>query len=147
MEKSVTLKELSMMTGLTIRTLRSYLRTGILVGDKEDGVWQFSMEEVGAFMFQPVVKQSVQAKRNAVVNDFMLDRHKNKNEICTILDINASEVEAGEVMRFFCDAVKDKKDVRFFCDKWKNHVRVIVKGDEKDVLELMKCYYQRKNGL
>lgn len=44
------LKELSMISGLTDRTLRNYLKMGILVGEKEYGTWNFTDEQVLAFL-------------------------------------------------------------------------------------------------
>lgn len=39
-----TIKDLSMISGLTDRTLRTYLKMGVLVGEKADGSWRFSEE-------------------------------------------------------------------------------------------------------
>ena len=45
MEKYYTLNEVAMMTGLTTRTLRNYLKMNVLKGEKVDGVWKFTEEE------------------------------------------------------------------------------------------------------
>lgn len=37
-----TLKQLALITGLTERTLRNYLRSELLTGEKRDGKWYFS---------------------------------------------------------------------------------------------------------
>ena len=53
------LKQLVMMTGLTERTLRNYLRLGILTGEKVDGIWQFTKEQVTAFYEKRIVKSAM----------------------------------------------------------------------------------------
>ena len=61
------INQVATITGLTTRTLRNYLNLGILQGEKEDGVWMFSPEELKSFLEDPRVKQSVTANKNAVV--------------------------------------------------------------------------------
>lgn len=46
MEKYYTLNEVAMMTGLTTRTLRNYLKMNVLKGEKLDGIWNFTEEEI-----------------------------------------------------------------------------------------------------
>ena len=40
-------------TGLTDRTIRSYLANGILQGEKINGIWHFTPEQVDAFLRHP----------------------------------------------------------------------------------------------
>ena len=82
-----TLNELATMTGLTTRTLRTYLKTGLLSGEKTDGVWHFSEEDCEAFFSHPSVKPALQAKRSALVYDFLGNRFKRENELCVVLDL------------------------------------------------------------
>ena len=81
-----TMNDIARMTGLTTRTLRSYLRMGLLTGEKVDGVWRFTEEELGAFMDNPGVQQGLHTKRNSLVNDFLLMDTKKENHTCVILD-------------------------------------------------------------
>ncbi len=46
MDKYYTLNELATITGLTTRTLRNHLKSNILNGEKIDGIWQFTEEEL-----------------------------------------------------------------------------------------------------
>ena len=68
------LNDLSLMTGLSTRTLRNYLNQGLLMGEKENGVWQFSAEELDRFFAEPFVKESLRIKRSGQVFDFMAER-------------------------------------------------------------------------
>lgn len=144
MGEYVTLKELAMMTGLTTRTLRNYMRTHVLQGEKQEGIWTFTLEEVGAFFSDPGVKASIRAKRNAVVYDYLLDDHKTCNEICSILDFCVDDWEAAKIAEFFGNAANQIEDAgifRFSYDKSGNCVRVILKGSADLVMKIMNNYY------
>lgn len=65
MDKYYTINEIAMFTGLTTRTIRTYLKMNILSGEKIDGTWRFTEEDVTAFLKNPYVKTSVEAKQNA----------------------------------------------------------------------------------
>ena len=69
MEK-YTINEVAMMTGLTTRTLRNYIKQDILKGEKTDGIWIFTAEEISDFISDPNVKPSIQAKKKSVIFDF-----------------------------------------------------------------------------
>lgn len=91
MEKYYTINELAIMTGLTTRTLRNYLKLNILCGEKVDGSWMFTEEDVSEFLSNPMVKPSVQAKKNAIIYDFLAEDRKKNNEICIIIDACVNE--------------------------------------------------------
>lgn len=144
MEKYYTLNELAMMTGVTTRTLRNYLKLNILSGEKVDGVWRFSEEEVSSFLSDPNVKPGIQAKKNALVYDFLLDNRKKTNSICTILDFCVSGEEAEEIGTYFCNAVSGANEcgnLEFSFEKSDEHVRVILKGSDEVVREIVNGYY------
>lgn len=144
MSECYTINDIAMMTGLTTRTVRNYMKQGILEGEKADGVWQFSAEAVSSFMADKNVSPSIQAKKNSVVFDFLADRHKKVNEICTILDFPVSEEEAAEISEFFCKEVNapGTHDVNFSFSYSNGLARVILKGTEDFVSEVMKKYYR-----
>lgn len=66
-----TLNNIATMTGLTTRTLRNYIQMGLLTGEKVDGAWRFSEEQLYAFMGHPTVRQGMHAKQNAIVTNFL----------------------------------------------------------------------------
>lgn len=137
------LNELAMITGLTTRTLRNYLKLGILEGEKDDGNWRFSDEDVEAFFSNPAAKQAIAAKRNAVVYDFMSNPFKKSNRACTILDLPVSDEEAMEIAAFFCGLInKGCSDIEFKFNKEKGFARFILSGSEDQVAGLMKAYYE-----
>lgn len=138
-----TLNELATMTGLTTRTLRTYLKTGLLSGEKTDGVWHFSDEDCERFFAHPSVKPALQAKRNALVYDFLGNRFKRENELCVVLDLLPQAGEAEEVSAFFCKAVSAREGgkLRFTFKQDDGRVRVILTGQEDAVSDILRAYY------
>lgn len=138
-----TLNELATMTGLTTRTLRTYLKTGLLSGEKTDGVWHFSDEDCERFFAHPSVKPALQAKRNALVYDFLGNRFKRENELCVVLDLLPQAREAEEVSAFFCKAVSAREGgkLRFTFKQDDGRVRVILTGQEDAVSDILRAYY------
>ena len=138
------LNEVAMITGLTTRTLRNYLKLNLLTGEKIDGNWSFTEEELDAFMSNPVIRQAIKTKRNAVVYDFLSDPFKKGNRICMIMDLPVSDAEALEIAHFFCDLVKKNgSDITFTYNTEKGFSRFILSGSEDQVTDFMKAYYER----
>lgn len=138
------LNDIATMTGLSTRTLRNYLKNGFLEGEKIEGIWQFTEENFYAFLSHEAVKPALQAKKNALVYDFMADRKKTSNELCIILDLCADQEEAAEVSNTFCNAVNScqpSSNIRFAFESRNGHVRVIVTGSEDTVLDVLHAYY------
>ena len=67
------INHLVMFTGLTDRTIRNYIATGILKGEKINGLWHFTPEQVDEFVRHPAVRPSILAKNNSLVYDFLLE--------------------------------------------------------------------------
>ena len=141
MEKTYTLNDLSLMTGFTTRTLRNYLNQGLLHGDKENGTWRFTPEDLDAFFKEPFVKESLRIKRSSVVFDFLADRSKKTKRTCIILDIPASLIEGSSISAFFCKQMENVTDTIFTFDSDKGVCRVIISGAEDQVAKIMKAYY------
>lgn len=134
-----TLGHLTQFTGLTDRTLRSYLAKDILQGEKINGVWYFTEEQLDAFFHHPAVRPSIQAKNNAIVYDFMLGSKKRDSRICIILDL--PNVDKDATSAFFCNAITagDFHDLRFSFDSIET-TRVILSGPPEQVLSLVNSY-------
>lgn len=86
MEKNYSIEDLVGFTGLTDRTLRSYLQEGRLAGEKVDGAWRFSPEDVGRLFQDGGARRAMEANRNARVYDFMLGGAA-EDRCCLIRDI------------------------------------------------------------
>ena len=93
MKDFCTVEDISVMTGLSVRTIRSYLASGQLEGEKVDGAWRFTAEQFSKFLTQDMVRQSVQAKEHGRVYEFMMANRREKSEACVIWDWPVEEQE------------------------------------------------------
>ena len=144
MDGTYNLNELSLMSGFTTRTLRTYLNQGLLKGEKTNGAWRFTAEEVDAFFAQPFVKEGLRIKQSAVVFDFLADRRVKSGRACVVLDLPASRAEAMAISDLFCEQMRKAADAMFKFD-WDNGVcRVILSGAEDQVAGIVRAYYASK---
>ncbi len=146
MEKSYNLNELALITGFTTRTLRTYLTRGLLHGEKEDGVWRFSAEDIERFVSEPFVKEGLRIKRNAVVFDFLADTSKKAGRACAILDLPLSLMEGQRISAFFCEQMCKASDANFCSGMDHGVFRVILTGAQEQVETIMKAYYEAFGG-
>lgn len=144
MEKYYTINEISIMTGLTTRTIRNYLKSGLINGEKINGIWMFSHEDFSDMLANPAIKPSIQAKNNAVVYDFLVDNKKKINKICTIIDLYIDDTESNETSEFFCNTINslsETGELSFKFEKNGRNVRVILSGTEETVIDILNKYY------
>lgn len=140
MDRDYSLNDLALMTGFTTRTLRNYIKQGLLNGEKQNGVWQFTADEIDRFFQEPFVKEGLRIKQNSTIFDFMANRNKKQKRSCVILDIPSSVKKGNEISAFFCDKINDVEDVMFNYS-WDNGTcRVILTGAADSVAEVMKIY-------
>ncbi len=143
MIESYSLRQISLLTGLTTRTLRNYMKQGILNGKKADGRWVFSDEDLTNFFENKCIKKALAAKGTAIVNDFLSDTFKKDNRICMILDCPKAADNSSDISDLLCAAInKRATDIVFRSLKGKNNVRIIISGSEKEVIDIMKQYYE-----
>ncbi len=134
------LRHLVLMTGLTDRTLRNYIAAGVLEGEKINGLWHFTPEQVEGFVKHPMVRPSILAKNNGLVYDFLLDTGKQQPEACMILDIPEGDRKA--ISKFFCHRISEGafQNIHFAFDGAGKQMRVILKGEAAEVLCLVNAY-------
>lgn len=144
MDKYYTINEVSTMTGLTTRTIRNYLKSGLINGEKTNGVWMFSSEDFSDMLINPAIKPRIQAKNNAVVYDFLVDNKKKTNKICAVIDLCIEDAESNEIAEFFCKTINNLSEageLSFKFEKNGKNVRVILSGTEETVIEILDKYY------
>ena len=141
-----TINHIALMTGLTSRTIRNYLKMGLLEGGLINGVWHFTAEQVCAFMERPTVAASIKSRRNSLVYDFLLDEKKRDGEMCTMIDAPATLAEANAISEFFCHTINESfaDAIQFAFSFSGSHIRVILKGSERAVLDLLNRYHSRR---
>lgn len=141
-EELYLISHITLITGLSDRTIRNYIASGILKGEKINGIWHFTPEEVDAFIKNPAVRPSIVAKNNSVVYDFMLNDSKKEEETCVILDLPKCDIK--ETAEFFCYGISngDYKDINFSFDGNYKTPRIILRGKPSDVFGLIGDYYK-----
>lgn len=103
-ERTYTIGDMAAFTGLTERTLRSYLQEGRLTGDKTDGSWRFGPEDLGRLLQDAGARRAMEANRNALVYDFMLGGPQ-EDRCCAIRDIPVPDGGEEAVRRGLLDRV------------------------------------------
>ena len=143
MQNMYTINHVALMSGLSSRTIRNYMKMGFIEGEMINGVWHFSAEDVGAFFGNPNVAPAIKAKRNAQIFDFLADDYKQRDEMCTVIDHRVSLEEANDISEFFCDAINREWQgiIRFGFSFNGNRARVILTGPEDAVQQLLAAYY------
>lgn len=138
--KYYVINHLVMFTGLSDRTIRNYIASGILQGEKINGLWHFTPEQVEEFVRHPAVRPSILAKNNGLVYDFLLDTKKTGQEMCVILDTPCADKKT--VAECFCYSINSGgyHNIQFSFDGVMETSRVILKGDAAEVLRLVNEY-------
>lgn len=131
------ISHLVLLTGLTDRTIRKSISSGILQGEKIDGLWHFTPEQVEGFVRHPAVRPSILAKHHAAVYDFLLDDQKNDDEICVVLDCPGRNRK--EMAEFFCCRINNGPyhNIRFSFDGAAGTPRITLTGNSAEVLRLV----------
>ena len=144
MDRTYTMNELSLITGFTTRTLRTYLASGLLTGTKINKAWQFTLEDIDGVLSEPFVKEGMRIKRNSAVFDFLADSSKKEGRACVVLDLPVSVIEGQKISSFFCDQMSRASDVRFLSGTERGCFRVILTGAQDQVGQIMKNYSKWK---
>lgn len=138
------INHLVLYTGLSDRTIRNYIASGLLQGERIDGLWHFTPEQVERFVHHPAVRPSILAKQNAAVYDFLIDSCKTACEACLILDLPGKNKK--ETAEYFCYRLHDEdgRNIHFSFGDATEVPRIILKGNASDVLRLVNGYAQEQ---
>ena len=145
MKESYTISDIVAITGLSDRTIRHYISQKVLDGEKADGIWRFTIDQLCAFMNDPNVLPGIRAKKNAIVYDFLLENHRREQELCLMADLPGEDSQV--ISAFFCEQISGGGygSIRFSFDSLGGHTpRVILKGQPDEVLGLMQRFYAEK---
>lgn len=148
MERAFTIQDICQFTSLSDRTIRNYIQAGTLVGEKTNGVWYFTAEQVDRFIQDPNVWPSVQAKKNAIVYDFIRERRKQTAQICVVLDLPGKDGQ--EVVSGFCRQINEGAfhgTFRFSSEDQTGSPRMILRGEFGDVLRLLNDYADQQTDM
>lgn len=131
---------LRILTGFTDRTIRSHLASGILQGEKINGLWHFTPEQVEEYINLPAVRAGIAAKQRALADDFLLNRFRNEPATCMMLDLPGADSKV--VAEFFCYQIGQGgfHQVDFTFDVQNGISRVILTGRPDEVLQLVEAF-------
>lgn len=147
LKEKYSIADTALMIGLSDRTIRTYIKRGLLKGEKRDGTWLFSEEDISRFLNENYVKQSVKIKNRALVNDFIINDKKKAPSICCIYDYPAEKEEEGKII---CEKVIEQINTNeFSCIDMSYHfdiknemARLIIIGPPDKTIELIqKCIH------
>lgn len=144
-EELYTINHVVLFTGLTDRTIRNYIRLGLLKGEKINGLWHFTAEQVVDFVRNSAVRPSIRAKRNSIVYDFLIEDKKRTDKMCVILDLPSNDPKA--VSEYFCYEISNGSgysDLKFSFDNVEGTPRVILSGSADQLMALMNGFYKEK---
>lgn len=136
-----TINEIAKMTGFTTRSLRNFIQAGQLNGEKIDGIWQFSDVDFENFIKNPNVAPGIKIKNNHVVYDFLADKGKPENQICSILDLAITADELKEFNEYFCKAMENCSTAQYKMEYNEGKMRAIISGPEEFVVDTISGWY------
>jgi excisionase family DNA binding protein len=99
MEKLYTVEDIATMTSLTTRTIRNYIKDGLLKGRKIGGQWRFTEEDVKNLMDNGTYREDFADSVRQDVIDFLDDVHTEyigNTQICTIIDLYQEKIVLEE---------------------------------------------------
>jgi len=145
MKDFYTISDVVQITGLSDRTIRHYISQKMLDGEKKDGTWQFTAEQVSVFMNDRNVLPGIRAKKNAIVYDFLSEQRRKEQEMCLMADLPGEDSQT--VSTFFCKAINSGgyESIHFSFDSLGGQTpRVILKGQPEEVLGLIQRFYREE---
>lgn len=144
MEKYYTLNEIALITGFTTRTLRTYIKDGLLNGSKVKNKWLFTEENLNEFFSQSFIAEGLKIKNNIIVKDFVEDIKKNAPKACFIYDLPGEHSEILDICTKLTDLLKENNisnfQFRFHYDDKAHMARFIFTCDlskTKDVMDMI----------
>jgi len=134
------INHVSMITGFTDRTIRSYIAGGMLKGEKINGMWHFTPEDVKAFIDIPSVRAKIHSKNNGMIYDFLSDKFKKEDKACLILDLPCAD--AQKTMKSITSGISNGNftDIEFTFEMLGTLPRFILKGSKSEVLSIAAEY-------
>jgi len=100
-EKLYTVDDVAEFTNLTSRTIRNYLKDGILKGHKIGGQWRFTMENINELLASSTSKNANQAQSNQFLSDFISGVNidiTGELQICTVADYYCKRIEDAALL-------------------------------------------------
>ena len=99
LQKLYSVEEIAQMTSVTTRTIRNYLRNGILKGRKIGGQWRFSLEDIETMINQ--TNGAFQENSRDFI-DSVYTPFPQSTSVCTIADVPCTQEKAAQISKTLC---------------------------------------------
>ncbi|MDF2821117.1 MAG: transcriptional regulator, MerR family [Clostridiales bacterium] len=148
MKEFFTIDDLATMTMLSTRTLRNYIKQGFFDGEKIDGVWKFTTEDIDRILKNDFINQSIQSKKNGIVYEYMANDIKLVNTVCSIYDYNnIGNEEAKRMCSIIMDLINtnqyDSLKFSYSYNQKTKMVRIILTGTTNGIYNLMNTFSEK----
>ena len=131
------INELSTISGFTTRSLRNFIQMEFLKGEKFNGEWRFSLEQIEDFFSNPNIKEGIKSKNNSVVYNYLLNKPEN-DKICSIVDLTLTPNETKTLSEKICQMINDSNaNVEFKFSAHNGNVRIIIAGEKNFVKQIL----------
>lgn len=100
LQELYTVEQVAEMLSVTSRTIRNYLRSGILKGRKLGGQWRFTEEEIRAMFETDSVRNKVEAEMEQEWIDFMkspVAGPAGEIRVCSCVDVALPQAEVASL--------------------------------------------------
>ncbi|MDF2543655.1 MAG: methyltransferase [Herbinix sp.] len=100
-EKLYTVDDIAQMTMLTSRTIRNYLKDGLLTGRKVGGQWRFTAKDIEGLFANNDIEDEIKNLRRQEIMDFLDGINTDMDgdiQICSIIDYYCSEKETAKLL-------------------------------------------------
>lgn len=121
LEQLFTVEDIANMTSMSDRTIRNYLRNGLLKGRKIGGQWRFTMQDIKTFLDGGEVMKEMKKKQKQEIFDFVEgvnSKLTGERQTCVIVDLYISQKDATGLNEKICDFIAENmfSNMRFDYD-------------------------------
>ena len=121
LEQLFTVEDIANMTSTSDRTIRNYLRNGLLKGRKIGGQWRFTMQDIKTFLDGGEAMKEMKKKQKQEILDFIdgvNSKLTGERQTCVIVDLYISQKDAIGLNEKICDFIAENmfSNMRFDYD-------------------------------
>lgn len=143
-KRMYTVEEIAEMTSLTSRTIRNYMKKGLLKGRKIGGVWRFTDRDIEDLFNQSAFINKISESNKQYVYDFLDNKNhsdSNSTDICTIIDYYCNSKKKAlslfnDIMKSFGERFDNYKIYYEYLEE-QSKARYTIFGDIELISEIM----------
>lgn len=114
-DKLYTVDEIAQMTRLTSRTIRNYIKSGLLRGKKVGGQWRFSQIDIENLMSISTAAAKMSSANRRDVLNFIDRTEPHTAQVCAVADLQLSQGAAEKLAQKICKIASqtEEENLRF----------------------------------